>query len=82
MPPHATTLRAYTVTRNPKGVRNHFQKARSPMMVDLVHGILGNDSEDDGVNLPSWAAIVVVYVCLVSRVPDASNGARVCGSSF
>lgn len=41
MPPHAMTFSAYIVTRKPKGVMDHFQKARSPTIVDLVHGILG-----------------------------------------
>jgi hypothetical protein len=41
MPPHATTLRAYTVMRKPGIVRNHFQKPLRPIAKDFFHGSLG-----------------------------------------
>jgi hypothetical protein len=41
MPPHATTLSAYTVMRKPGIVRNHFQKLLRPIAKDCVHGSLG-----------------------------------------
>ena len=41
IPPQATTLRPYTVIKNPGMVRNHFQKPFSPMTKDCVHGNLG-----------------------------------------
>jgi hypothetical protein len=33
------------VTKNPKGVRNHRQKAFEPIIVDLVHGTLACQAE-------------------------------------
>jgi hypothetical protein len=41
MPPQATTLRPYTVIRNPGMVRNHFQKPFRPITNDFVQGNLG-----------------------------------------
>lgn len=41
MPPHATTFSPYNVMRKPGMVRNHFQKALSPMAVDVVQGSFG-----------------------------------------
>lgn len=41
MPPQATTFKPYNVIRKPGIVRNHFQKAFSPMTVEVVHGSLG-----------------------------------------
>jgi len=41
IPPQATTLSPYRVIRKPEGVRNHFQNARSPIMVLVDHGSSG-----------------------------------------